>query len=90
VGSKRSLFVRCLIMRVHPTGPGRASGRLLLRVKKHADGGVEVIRFVAWVVDVSIHTFEIPEVWHRPECLRHPRVQPSHLRNWDRRHNGDG
>jgi len=35
VGSKRSLFVRCLIMRVHPTGPGRASGRLLLRVKKH-------------------------------------------------------
>ena len=89
MGSKRSLFVRCLIMRVHPTGPGRASGRLLLRVKKHGLRSSGLQHGLS-NLDVSIHTFEIPEVWHRPECLRHPRVQPSHLRNWDRRHNGDG
>ena len=58
------------------------------RVDGH--GGVEVVRLAVRVVDASVHTFEMPGDWHRPECLRHPRVQPSHFRNWDRRHNGDG
>jgi len=30
----------------------------------------------------SIQTFEIRVIWHRPECLRTPRVQPSHFHNW--------
>jgi len=58
-------------------------------------GGVEVTspllgQWCSMVVDASIHTFDIPEIWHLPECLRIPRVQPSHFHNWDRRRNGDG
>jgi len=37
---------------------------------------IEVVRLALWVVDVSVHTFEIPVIRHRPECLRTPGFSP--------------